>query len=145
VTQSSYSGWGGGPVPPNRPERDAAGEERAVAAVAYLFWPLAIPTIIDSGDPPRSAWLKRHARQSIVVGLCSWAIIFVVFSLPFFLILSGTIAFEHTIALYEGAFLVDTAIVGLSMVVAVRCARKASRGEQFDLRQILPIAKKDPS
>lgn len=136
MADGGHEGWYTGV--PGRPEREAAKEERMTAAVAYLLWPLAIPTAVDSGDAPRSEWLKFHARQSIVLGIGSWFFAFCVFSVPFFLILSGAIPFTYALTVYEAAFFVDAMVVGLLIALAIQCARRASHGERFTLRDLLP-------
>jgi uncharacterized Tic20 family protein len=125
------------------PERDAADEERVSASLGYLFWPLALPILLDTAQRPRSPWLRQHAKQAAVFGICTWSILLILFSLPLIALMAGLVPFSATLALYGAAFFLDLVAVGLSFAVAVIAARKAARGERFAIREFLPIAKKD--
>jgi hypothetical protein len=127
---------------PQAPERDAAAEERMLASVAYMLWPLAIPILVDASDIRRSPWLKKHARQAIMLGLGCWSAVFLIFSLPLMLILNGTVGYESTIGLYQVSFLFDIVVFGFAVAISIRAARRAVRGEEFGLSSLFQLGAK---
>lgn len=106
----------------------AADEERRVAQ-AYLVWPLAIAERISARDDA-SHWYKFHLRQALWFGnalALAWLV-----ALVWPLVLSGLVQdLTATLWIYGVALTLDTALLVLGVIAAVRYSRRAGRGAFF--------------
>ena len=117
-------------------------EESRRAANGYLVWPLALANIVRE-DTDSTAWARLHARQALVLGALNALLFFVVLALPLVAVLViPAISTAATIGVYTAGLVAD-AVVGTGLVVVgVRYAARAARGELFSIPVVTPIVER---
>ncbi len=104
-------------------------EERQTAALSYLFFPLALPVLLDTGSEPRSAWARAHARHAFCFGLLACCLLAGIALIPLVLVVSIGLDVQSILLLYPISFVVDLVAVGVVLWYGIRAARGAARGE----------------
>jgi hypothetical protein len=115
------------------------GEEHRRAANGYLAWPVALANIVRE-DEHETIWSRLHARQALVLGVAASLTYLVVLALPLLVVLvQPSISAGTTIVVY-GIGLAADVIVGLALLLlGVRYAARAARGELFSIPGVTSI------
>jgi uncharacterized membrane protein len=102
-------------------------------------WPLALADIVrESNDS--SIWARLHARQALVFGLLASVAFVIVLALPLLAVIAvSSISAGATIAVYCVGLLADL-VAGITwLVIGLRLAARAARGELFSIPLVTPI------
>jgi uncharacterized membrane protein len=91
-------------------------------------------------DADSTAWARLHARQALVLGALNSIAFFFVLALPLIAVLAiPAISTGATIAVYTAGLVADV-VVGIGLlVVGIRCAARAARGELFSIPIVTPV------
>jgi hypothetical protein len=119
-------------LPPDRPI-----DEARVVSTAYYAWPIAIADRI-APRPESTSWFRFHMHQAFWFGAISFAVGMVALCWPLlasFVVTSVAV----TIWLYAVAMLADVGLFVMWLVLAVRYARRSSRGELFDVPWVVRL------
>jgi len=94
-------------------------------------------------DAESTAWARLHARQALVLGALNSLAFFVVLALPLVAVLAiPSISTSLTIGVYAAGLVADVVVgVGL-LLVGVRYAARAARGELFSIPIVTPIVER---
>ena len=94
-------------------------------------------------DADTTAWARLHARQALVLGALNSLAFFVVLALPLVAVLAiPSISTGLTIGVYAAGLVADVVVgVGL-LIVGVRYAARAARGELFSVPIVTPIVER---
>lgn len=84
-----------------------------------------------------------HTRQALVLGVLNSVAFFVVLALPLIVVLAiPALSISATIGVYSAGLLADAALgIGL-LLVGVRYAARAARGELFEIPLVTPIVER---
>jgi len=91
-------------------------------------------------DQDETNWTQIHARQALVLGLF-WTVGYIVLlAIPLVVVIAiPGISGAATIAIYGVAIVVDLLVALLIVVIGVRYASKAARGQLFSIPLVTPI------
>jgi uncharacterized membrane protein len=105
-------------------------------------WPLALANMVRE-DADSTSWARLHARQALVLGALNSVAFFVVLALPLLAVLAiPAISTGATIAVYAAGLAADVAVgVGL-LIVGIRYAARAARGELFSIPLVTPLVER---
>lgn len=113
------------------------------------MWPLAAFELARS-QRERSLWARLHARQALLFGALASALFVLLLLVPLVASFALLARLDAIIVIYEVALLADVVFAGWWLVVAVRYAVRASRGELFDIpvaaklgERLFPIRRRD--
>ncbi len=122
--------------------------EQRRAAWSYLVWPMAAyDTVVDRDK--KSNWFEFHTRQALWFGIIAGAVAFVALAWP--LLLSAIVAgfapvagstITATIWIYVVAMLLDLAVFGVVLTLALGYSRRAARGEMFEIPLVSKITRR---
>lgn len=114
-------------------------DEHQRAANGYFVWPLALAEIVREHDDA-SIWARLHARQALVFGLLASVAFVIVLALPLLVVIAvPSISTGATIAVYGVGLLADV-VGGIAwLVIGLRFAVRAARGELFSIPLVTPI------
>ncbi|MFN2528745.1 MAG: hypothetical protein ABR584_08500 [Candidatus Baltobacteraceae bacterium] len=97
----------------------------------------------------KSDWFEFHTRQALWFGIIAGAVAFVALAWP--LLLSAIVAgfapvagstITATIWIYVVAMLVDLAVFGVVLTLALGYSRRAARGEMFEIPLVSQITRR---
>ena len=103
------------------------------------MWPLALADLVREGEDA-SIWSRLHARQALVFGLLASVAFVIVLALPLLAVLAvPSISAGATITVYGVGLLADMAAAIAWLVIGLRFAARAARGDLFSVPLVTPI------
>lgn len=110
------------------------------AASGYAMWPLAAIALVRE-QASASRWTRIHNRQALVFGLLGTCVYLTLLALPLVIVIAdSSISTGATVLIYGIGLCADVVAAVALLVVALRYAKRAGRGELFTIPVVSPLA-----